>query len=91
MTNEEFEEFSQNAFEHLQKAPPAKLILFNDDFNTFEWAIQSFIDIYNYSVKRSKQLCLIIHYKGQATIKTADITILKSLQFNNQKKQLFYL
>lgn len=34
MTNEEFEEFSQNDFEHLQKAPQAKLILFNDDFNT---------------------------------------------------------
>lgn len=67
-------------FENLQKAPLAKLILFNDDFNTFEWAIESLIDVCNYSFNQAEQLCLIIHFKGQAIIKIEEFVILKSMK-----------
>lgn len=49
----------------------ARLIVFNDDFNTFEWVIQCFIEVLNHTEEQSEQLALLIHFKGKATVKTA--------------------
>lgn len=58
----------------------AKLIVYNDDVNTFEWVIQCFMEILSHSSVQSEQLALIIHEKGKATVKTAPKTILKPLK-----------
>lgn len=55
----------------------SQLIVYNDDFNTFEWVIECFVDILKHSGAQSEQLALIIHYKGQATVKTASQKILR--------------
>ena len=55
----------------------AELIVYNDDFNTFDWVIQSFIEILNHSSEQAEQLSLIIHYKGKATVKTAPFDVLR--------------
>lgn len=47
------------------------LIVYNDDENTFEWVIKSFIDVLEHSSKQAEQLSIIIHTKGKATVKTA--------------------
>jgi ATP-dependent Clp protease adaptor protein ClpS len=49
----------------------ARLLVFNDDFNTFDWVIKSFIDVLNHTYEQAEQLSLIIHTKGKATVKTA--------------------
>ena len=49
---------------------PAQLIVYNDDFNTFEWVIQCFIEVLNHTLEQSEQLALIIHFKGKATVKS---------------------
>lgn len=49
---------------------PAYLIVYNDDFNTFEWVIQCFIEVLHHSHEQAEQLSLIIHFKGKATVKT---------------------
>lgn len=49
---------------------PAQLIVYNDDFNTFEWVIQCFVDVLNHSLEQAEQLALIIHFKGKATVKS---------------------
>ena len=54
-----------------------QLIVYNDDFNTFEWVIECFIDILKHSAAQAEQLSLIIHYKGKATVKTASKNILR--------------
>ena len=55
----------------------AELIVYNDDFNTFDWVIQSFMEVFKYSPEQSEQLAMLIHFKGQATVKTASRNILK--------------
>jgi ATP-dependent Clp protease adaptor protein ClpS len=50
---------------------PAHLIVYNDDHNTFEWVIKSFIEVLEHSSEQAEQLSLIIHMKGKATVKTA--------------------
>lgn len=49
----------------------AHLIVYNDDFNTFDWVIQCFMEILQHSSEQAEQLALIIHFKGKATVKTA--------------------
>ncbi len=55
----------------------AQLIVYNDDYNTFEWVIQCFVEVLNHSHEQAEQLSLIIHFKGKATVKTAPKSVLK--------------
>ena len=48
----------------------SRLIVYNDDHNTFEWVIECFIDILGHTSVQAEQLALIIHTKGKATVKT---------------------
>lgn len=58
----------------------AQLIVYNDDHNTFDWVIQCFVDVLDYSSEQSEQLALIIHFKGKATVKTAPKDVLKPIK-----------
>ena len=58
----------------------AELMVFNDDFNTFDWVIQCFIEILKHSSEQAEQLSLLIHFKGKATVKTATMDILRPLK-----------
>ena len=58
----------------------AELMVYNDDFNTFDWVIECFIDILNHSSEQSEQLAMMIHFKGKATVKTAQFDILRPLK-----------
>jgi ATP-dependent Clp protease adaptor protein ClpS len=49
---------------------PAYLVVYNDDFNTFEWVIECFCSVLRHSTEQAEQLAVIIHYKGRATVKT---------------------
>lgn len=49
---------------------PAQIIVFNDDFNTFEWVIECFMQVLGHSSEQAEQLALIIHNKGKATVKS---------------------
>lgn len=48
----------------------ARIIVFNDDHNTFEWVIQCFEEVLQHTHEQAEQLSLIIHFKGKATVKT---------------------
>lgn len=48
----------------------AKIIVFNDDFNTFEWVIECFMAVLQHTSEQAEQLALIIHNKGKATVKS---------------------
>lgn len=56
---------------------PAKLLVYNDDHNTFDWVIQCFIEVLNHTPEQSEQLALIIHFKGKATVKNGSFKELK--------------
>jgi ATP-dependent Clp protease adaptor protein ClpS len=55
----------------------SELLVYNDDHNTFDWVIESFMEVLKHSHEQSEQLALIIHFKGKATVKTAPFKELK--------------
>jgi len=78
-----------NAFEELEETLLAEdidsgvlseLVVYNDDFNTFDWVIQCFTEVLHHSSAQAEQLSLIIHFKGKATVKTAAREVLKPLK-----------
>lgn len=54
-----------------------KLIVYNDDHNTFDWVIQCFVEICRHDFTQAEQLSYIIHFKGKATVKTGSKKELK--------------
>ncbi len=55
----------------------SQLIVYNDEVNTFDWVIDSFIEILGHTSQQAEQLSLIIHFKGKATVKTAPMSELR--------------
>ncbi|RMD69575.1 MAG: ATP-dependent Clp protease adaptor ClpS [Bacteroidetes bacterium] len=58
----------------------ARLVVYNDDVNTFDWVIQCFVEILGHTVEQAEQLSLIIHFKGKATVKTDSFEVLRPLK-----------
>lgn len=58
----------------------AQLIVYNDDHNSFDWVISTFVEVLGHSAEQSEQLALIIHLKGRAIVKTASYEELKPLK-----------
>ncbi|MCA0237357.1 MAG: ATP-dependent Clp protease adaptor ClpS [Bacteroidetes bacterium] len=54
----------------IETGAPAYLIVYNDDFNTFEWVIECFMTVLKHTSEQAEQLAIMIHYKGKATVKT---------------------
>jgi len=63
--------------EEIENTSDSELIVYNDDYNTFNHVIDCFIKILQHSEQQAEQLSLIIHFNGKAVVKTAPFTILK--------------
>lgn len=48
---------------------PAKLIVWNDEVNTFDWVIQSLVEVCGHTTEQAEQSAWIIHYKGKYAVK----------------------
>lgn len=46
-----------------------KLVLYNDDFNHFDFIVNSLIDVVGHDPLQAEQCTLITHYKGYCEIK----------------------
>ncbi len=47
----------------------AFLIVWNDDVNTFDWVIQSLMEICDHTPEQAEQCTLTIHFKGKCDVK----------------------
>jgi ATP-dependent Clp protease adaptor protein ClpS len=45
------------------------LVLYNDDFNTFEFVIKSLIEVCDHSAEQAEQCATITHFKGKCELK----------------------
>ncbi|MBR9860835.1 ATP-dependent Clp protease adaptor ClpS [bacterium] len=50
------------------------IILYNDDYNTFDHVIDCLIKYCKHSAEQAEQCSLIVHYKGKATVKHGSST-----------------
>ncbi|MEE9438710.1 MAG: ATP-dependent Clp protease adaptor ClpS [Saprospiraceae bacterium] len=66
--------------EEIKYGEKAELIIYNDDFNTFDWVIQSLMEVCSHSFEQAEQSSLIVHYKGKASVKNGILIELKPLK-----------
>jgi ATP-dependent Clp protease adaptor protein ClpS len=57
-----------------------RLILHNDDTNTFEWVIDALIHVCKHSYEQAEQCSLIIHHKGKYAVKHGSLDRLKPMK-----------
>ena len=56
---------------------PCSLIVWNDEVNTFEWVIETLIEVCSHSEPQAEQCAMIIHTKGKYAVKNGSYKILK--------------
>lgn len=54
-----------------------ELVLYNDDFNTFDFVIECLIDVCGIEPLQAEQITLIVHYKGKCGVKSGSYEELK--------------
>ncbi len=47
-----------------------EIILFNDEVNTFDWVIESLVNVCEHTMEQAEQCSIIVHYKGKCGVKT---------------------
>ena len=56
---------------------PYSLIVWNDEVNTFDWVIQSLMEVCGHSQEQAEQCAFIIHFKGKYAVKNGTYDELK--------------
>jgi ATP-dependent Clp protease adaptor protein ClpS len=58
---------------------PCHLIVWNDEVNTFEWVIETLMEVCNHSIEQAEQCAYIIHFQGKYAVKNGNYEELKPL------------
>src|SRR5687768_10164238 len=56
---------------------PYSLIVWNDEVNTFEWVIETLIEVCGHSAEQAEQCAYIIHFQGKYAVKNGSYEDLK--------------
>lgn len=65
-----------------------KLILYNDNINTFEHVIDCLVSICGHSEQQAEQCAYITHHKGKCSVKSGSYEDLKPMYVSLQLQQL---
>jgi ATP-dependent Clp protease adaptor protein ClpS len=65
-----------------------ELILFNDDFNTFEFVIETLVDVCGHDFIQAEQCALVAHFNGKCTVKSGTYSDLKPLKDEMTQREL---
>ena len=55
------------------------LVVWNDDVNTFEWVIETLMEICSHSREQAEQCAYIIHFHGKYVVKNGSYDTLKPM------------
>lgn len=58
---------------------PCQLIVWNDEVNTFEWVIETLMEVCKHSHEQAEQCAYIIHFRGKYAVKTGTYDDLKPM------------
>lgn len=56
------------------------LIVWNDEVNTFEWVIETLVEICGHKYEQAEQCAFIIHFHGKYAVKQGDYETLKPMR-----------
>ncbi len=66
----------------------ASLVLYNDDFNTFDHVIKSLVEVCGHDSVQAEQCALIVHFKGSCEVKIGIPEILNAMSRSLNAKGL---
>ena len=76
--NTSYQTTYESEIEILEKQDtPCNLLVWNDDVNTFDWVIDTLVEICGHTREQAEQCALIIHYKGKYSVKKGSYKKLK--------------
>ncbi len=55
------------------------LIVWNDEVNTFEWVIETLVEVCDHTEEQAEQCAMIIHTQGKYAVKHGGYDILKPM------------
>lgn len=58
---------------------PYSLVVWNDEVNSFDWVIQTLIEVCNHSTEQAEQCAMIIHTQGKYAVKQGSYDELKPM------------
>jgi ATP-dependent Clp protease adaptor protein ClpS len=56
-----------------------QIIIYNDDFNTFDFVINALIKVCKHDPLQAEQCTLLIHYKGKCSVKKGSYEVLEPM------------
>ena len=56
-----------------------KLVLYNDDVNTFDHVIDTLVEVCHHTFEQAEQCAIIVHFKGKCDVKTGSYEYLEPL------------
>jgi len=57
-----------------------KIVLYNDDFNTFDFVIDTLVEVCKHNANQAEQCAFIVHFKGKCSVKRGPFNKLKPLK-----------
>ncbi|MCF8230498.1 MAG: ATP-dependent Clp protease adaptor ClpS [Bacteroidales bacterium] len=62
-----------------QNLEERELILYNDEVNTFDFVIETLIEVCKHEPEQAEQCTLIVHYNGKCAVKSGTFDELKPI------------
>jgi ATP-dependent Clp protease adaptor protein ClpS len=59
---------------------PYKLVLHNDDYNSFDWVITCLVKICKHESEQANQCAHIVHYNGICDVKYGDLETISDMK-----------
>ena len=75
------------ALETLEDAGP-NLVLYKDDYHTFDYVIKALMDICRHTYEQAQQCSILVHYNGRCTVKHGSYSDLLPMHTALLDKQL---
>jgi ATP-dependent Clp protease adaptor protein ClpS len=65
----------------VDKQNRASLVLHNDEVNTFDYVMETLVDICDHSMTQAEQCATITHYKGKCEVRSGSLSEMKELRY----------
>lgn len=72
------EEFDTEMMDEL--ATSFNLIVWNDNVNSFDWVIETLVEVCGHTPEQAEQCAFIIHFHGKYAVKNGDYETLKPMR-----------
>jgi ATP-dependent Clp protease adaptor protein ClpS len=74
------EQIEVDILEAIETIDVKDLVVFNDDFNTFDHVIETLKRVCKHTQEQAEQCTWLIHYKGKCAVKTGSLDELLPMQ-----------